>query len=127
MRSTKAEKDCMPQNNTPTEAQECEVLVAYMRVKGYKFTHIANETGRGRNAAMMGLRNKRMGVSKGFPDYLVIVDGNFIAIEMKRTKGSSTSQEQKDWIDALTQAGVEARICKGADEAIKFIKIMEGN
>jgi len=109
----------------PTEKQECEVLVAYLRVRGHKFTHIANETGSGHTAQMMGMRNKRQGVSKGFPDYLIIVAGNFIAIEMKRVKGSATSKEQKDWIEALNNAGVEARVCKGATEAIKFIRSME--
>lgn len=109
----------------PTEKQECEVLVQYLRVRGHKFTHIANETGSGRTSQMIGIRNKRSGVSKGFPDYLIIVNGNFIAIEMKRIKGSAVSQEQKEWIEALNNAGVEARICKGADEAIKFIRIFE--
>lgn len=112
-------------NQTPTEAEECKAFVAYLRIRNHKFTHIANETGFGRHAKLMGVRNKQMGVSKGFPDYIVIVDGNLCAVEMKRKKGSITSKEQLEWIEALQQAGVEAKICKGADEAIKFIKRLE--
>ena len=60
----------------PTEAEEGRTLVAYLRLKGYKHTHIANETGAGRNARFQGIRNKQQGVSKGFPDYLIITSGD---------------------------------------------------
>lgn len=109
----------------PTEAEECKILVAYLRVRNLTFTHIANETGYGRHAKLMGIRNKQMGVSKGFPDYLVIVGGRLIAIEMKRVKGSTVSQEQKEWIEELNKAGIVAKICRGADDAIKFVQQFE--
>jgi hypothetical protein len=105
----------------PTEAQEAKALVAYLRLKGYKFTHCANETGSGRGAMMQGIRNKQQGVSKGFPDYLIIVNNQLIAIELKRLKGSNITQEQKDWITALSDCGIPARICKGWYEATEFI------
>lgn len=105
----------------PTEAQEGRTLVAYLRVRGFKFTHIANETGSGRGAQFQGIRNKQQGVSKGFPDYLVIVNGKLIAIELKRLKGSKTSPEQIEWIEALNNVGVPAQVCKGAEAAIAFI------
>jgi hypothetical protein len=111
----------------PTEAQEARTLVAYLRVRGYRFTHVANETGSGRGARFQGIRNKQQGTSKGFPDYLVIVNNRLVAIELKRTKGSSTSQEQKDWIEALNNAGVDAVICKGAEEAINYIEGVKRN
>lgn len=106
----------------PTEAEEAKALVAYLRLKGYKFTHCANETGSGRIAMLQGVRNKQQGVSKGFPDYLIIVSGKLIAVELKRLKGSTTSQEQKDWIEALNNAGVPAQICKGWYSAMEFIE-----
>ncbi len=109
----------------PTEAQEGKTLVAYLRLKRLRFTHIANETGSGAGARFQGIRNKQQGVSKGFPDYLVITGGILIAIELKRTKGSRTSPEQLEWIDALNEVGVPARVCKGAEEAIKFIEEMK--
>lgn len=111
----------------PTEAQEGEMLVAYLRLKGYLFTHIANESGSGRQDAMIrGARMKRQGVSRGFPDYLVITKKGLAAIELKRLKGSKTSIEQLAWAEALNNAGVPTGICKGAPEAIEFILSVEG-
>ena len=106
----------------PTEAQEARTLAAYLRVRGYKFTHIANETGSGRGARFQGIRNKQQGVSPGFPDYIVLVNDNIIFIELKRTKGGVLSQAQKDWIAALEEAGQTVRVCKGAQAAIDFIE-----
>lgn len=111
--------DLMP---VPTEDQEASVLVAYLRVNHYKFTHIPNEAGGTLDAKRRAVRMKRLGTSKGFPDYVVLINGQTVAIELKRRKGSNTSQEQKDWIEALNNAGVPAIIANGADEAIKFIE-----
>lgn len=110
----------------PTEAQEGKMLVAYLRIRGFMFTHIANETGSGASARFQGIRNKQQGVSKGFPDYLVIVRNRLCAVELKRTKRSTVSPAQKVWIDALNACGVPARICRGANEAITFIEQLEG-
>jgi hypothetical protein len=107
------------------EADEGRLLVAYLRIKGYRFTHIANETGSGRAAQFQGIRNKQQGVSKGFPDYLIVTKTGLIAIELKRTKGSTTTKEQLEWLDALNSAGVASKVCKGAQEAIEFIKEQE--
>lgn len=112
-------------NNTPTEAQEGRTLVAYLRTKGYKFTHIANETGSGHSAKFQGIRNKQQGTSKGFPDYQVVVKKRLIAIELKRIKGSKTSPEQIEWIKTLNNCNIPARICYGAEEAINFIEEQE--
>lgn len=106
----------------PTEAEEARTLVAYLRVRGYKFTHIANETGSGRGARFQGIRNKQQGVSPGFPDYIILVNDNVIFIELKRTKGGVLSQAQKYWIAALEEAGQTVRVCRGSEEAIKFIE-----
>lgn len=106
----------------PTEAQEQAVLIQYLELKGYKFTAIPNETGHSVEHYRRAVRMKRSGVRKGFPDLLVIVASKLIAIELKRIKGSATSREQTEWIEALNDAGVEARICKGSQEAIEFIE-----
>lgn len=105
----------------PTEAEEAKALVAYLRLKGYRFTHCANETGSGRIAMMQGVRNKQQGVSKGFPDYMIIINNQLIAIELKRCKGSTTSSYQKEWIEALNNCNIPAKICKGWVEAVDFI------
>lgn len=104
----------------PTEYDEAMVLVEWLRLKGLRFCHINNEvyTSSWKQKAKM----KAQGTAKGFPDYLVIVNDKLIAIELKRTKRSTTGAEQKEWIEALNNAGVEARVCKGAKEAIIFIE-----
>jgi len=110
----------------PTEAVESRNLMHYMRLKRLKFTHIKNETGRA--YASGKLRNSRAfwgavdGVSPGFPDFLVIVNNKLIAIEMKRQKGGTATPKQMTWLYSLESAGVPARVCRGADEAIAFIE-----
>lgn len=115
----------MPQI-VPTEAEEGKAFVAYLRIKGYRFHHSANETGSGKGAVFQGIRNKQQGVSKGFPDYQIwLKDGTQVYIELKRIKGSSTSAEQKEWIKFFQDNGDHARICKGYYEAVQFIQEVE--
>ena len=68
---------------------------------------------------------KAEGLRVGVPDLMLPVVTNRHAglfIEMKREKGSRTSQEQKDWMQYLNDAGYKALICKGTDDAIEAIK-----
>lgn len=105
----------------PTEHEECITLVNYLDLKGYKYTHIPNETFT--KSWSQKRKNKEAGVKKGVPDYLIILPVGLLFIEMKRKKGSTTSQEQHEWIEALNKLnGVEAVICKGADMAIEYIE-----
>lgn len=107
----------------PTEKEEARTLVAYLRIKGLKFTHIGNETGHSPEAKRRAISLKQQGTSRGFPDYMIIVNGSLLFIELKRLKGSSTSPEQHAWVAALNEVNnVEAHICRGADEAIKIIE-----
>ena len=111
----------------PLEAEEGKTLVAYLRVRGYKFTHIPNETGSSPEARRRAIRMKQQGTNKGFVDYIVIVPTSrgidrTIGIELKRQRGSTVSPEQREWVAALTRAGVESRICKGAAAAMEFIE-----
>ena len=104
----------------PTEDDEQAVVVEYMQLKNIPHWRTPNETYT--KSWKQKAKNKRLGVVPGVPDLFAIVNNQLIAIEMKRTKGSSTSQAQKDWIEKLNACGVKARICKGADEAIEFIE-----
>jgi hypothetical protein len=105
-----------------TEDQEQINLVAYLEIRGLKFTAIPNHTYNPNFSQQ--IKNKRLGLRKGLPDMLVVLPSiGLIFIELKRTKGSTTSPEQRSWIAALnTCPGVEARVCKGAAEAIAFIE-----
>jgi hypothetical protein len=108
----------------PTESQEGETLVAYLRVRGIKFSHIPGETGNSPEAKRRAVRVKRQGYSRGTPDYILALPGiGTVWIELKRTKGSATSPEQVAWIEALNACpNTEARICKGAEAAIAFVE-----
>jgi hypothetical protein len=96
-------------------------VASWLRVKGWRFHHSPNETYT--KSIKAKVKNQRMGVSRGFPDFLVVTpyDG-LVFIELKRTKGGRTSPEQTAWIDALCVAGNVAQVCKGAAEAIKFLE-----
>jgi hypothetical protein len=103
----------------PTEEAEQIDVVRYLELKGCMFTAIPNESrSSSRNAMIRGARMKRQGVRRGFPDLVIITPGHkFFCIEMKRTKGSTTSPEQKQWIEALNLANIPAFVCRGFDEA----------
>lgn len=75
-------------------------------------------------------KNKDEGVHTGVPDYIIVTPYNLVFIELKRKKGGTVSQEQKDWILALNSIyddeSVKARVCKGFDEAKAFLEaVME--
>lgn len=107
----------------PTEADEAKRLVAYLRVHGYLFTHIPNETGRSMEARRRAIRMKQQGVSRGFPDYLVVVGNWLVFVELKRRAGSRTTPEQMRWLAVLDLIpGVTAVVAHGAQEAIKVVE-----
>lgn len=123
----------MSTTKVPLEADEQIGFVNWCHIKGIPVHHSSNEIG-GSTPAMKAraLKMKKMGTSKGFPDLLVLVpirgiDGSvdcyqMLAIEMKRRRGSTTTIEQKQWLSILELAGIPARVCKGADEAIRFVE-----
>ena len=121
----------------PLEDEESIAFHQWLQKKGIPHTHIANEMG-GSLPAMKAraLKAKKMGTSKGFPDFLVFipvigvnktVDAyQPVAIEMKRQRGSTTSSEQKEWLKIIEDSGIPAEVCKGAVDAAKTInKILE--
>lgn len=114
----------------PTEAEEGKVLVAYLRTRGLRFTHIPNETGHSLEARRSAVRMKAQGTSKGFPDYIVLLPqiNAILAIELKRQKGSTITPEQKEWVAAFCEiSNSEGIIAKGAKDAIDFIENLLSN
>jgi hypothetical protein len=117
----------------PTEDQECEVFVQWLKLNNIPHAHISNESRSGsKNAMIRGAKLKKMGQSKGYWDYDIFVPikginrsidcYELIKIEMKRKKGGTISPEQKEWQKIYQLAGIPCKICKGADEAIDFVK-----
>lgn len=117
----------------PKEEDEQMAFVQWCRIMGIRVHHSSNELGGSTPAIKArGVKMKKMGTSKGFPDLLVFIpvcgfDGvidsyQMCAIEMKRRKGSKTTPEQEEWLEVLQASGAMCAVCKGADEAIQFIE-----
>ena len=117
----------------PKEEDEQITFVRWCQINGLICHHCANEVGGSTRALKLrAIKAKKMGTSKGFPDLLVFVPikgindridaWQMLAIEMKRKKYSTTSAEQKEWIKILELAGVPSRVCKGAEEAVAFVR-----
>lgn len=116
----------------PLEDDECIAFSNWLKLENIPVAHIANESRMSSKSAMIrGAKLKKMGQSRGVWDYEVFVpikniDGKVdcyqeLRIEMKRRKGGVVSDEQKAWGKVYESAGIPCKICRGADEAIKFV------
>lgn len=117
----------------PSEEDEQQAFVQWLMLNNIPHFHCPNEIGgQTRSLKVRAIKMKRMGVSKGVPDLFVFIpvagiNGHTdayqaVAIEMKRKKGARTSEEQKQWLKVLELAGIPCAVCKGAEEAIKFVE-----
>lgn len=106
---------------------ECVNFHHWLEVRGIRHTHIVNE---GNGNYKRGAMNKKMGVSAGFPDYIILLPvGKFksivpVAIEMKRKVGGSVSKVQQKWLNDLAMAGFKTAVCKGCVEAVAFLRTL---
>ena len=100
----------------PSEHEEQCVFVSAFR-KAFRGVRIIAIPNGGWRDIKTAARLKAEGVVKGVPDLFVPEWG--LWIEMKRQKGGTLSDDQKDWIDYLQSRGYKAVCCKGADEAMK--------
>lgn len=121
----------------PIEDVECFDFVDWLNkfAPDVVYAHVANESRSSKkDAAIRGRKLQRMGQKRGVWDYELFVpvydvDGEIgayqeLRIEMKRQRGggSTVSKEQKDWKKVYESAGIPAKVCYGADEAIAFVK-----
>lgn len=111
----------------PTEDQEQMAVVEFLKIMGWQFTHISNETYS--PSWSVKVRAKKLGVSPGFPDLVVMIPTGWeqqplqmAGIEMKRVRGSKISPEQLAWGELFRQAGIPWKVCKGAADAIGWLK-----
>jgi len=68
---------------------------------------------------------KAEGVKAGIPDMFFAYPTEKyrgLFIEMKRLKGSTTSDEQKAYINLLNRTGYKAVICKGCSKAVEALQ-----
>ena len=127
------------------EEIECIAFSQWLEFQKLKFTHIPNEnvfSFMNRNMAVrLGAKQKRCGVRKGLPDYIILTPRGSLFVEMKEPKKKpkkgnplenwkegqlskgGISREQKDWIDAINATpGAQAAVCYSAEEAIVFVQ-----
>lgn len=103
----------------PTEEVEQRNFVQWLDIKGYRYTAIPNSTYT--KSWKQKRKNHDMGLRAGFPDMVIIANGVFMCVELKRTKGGTLSVSQREWIEAIKATGVPVAVCKGAEEAITFV------
>lgn len=101
------------------EWYEAKNLHDWLTLKGIPHTHVSNE--HGGNAVRASLA-KKMGVSAGFPDFLIFLPNQVnVALELK-IKGNKTSPLQDKWLEILRYQGFEVAVCYGFYEAQDYIK-----
>ena len=79
----------------------------------------------GKRAIKTAVALKKQGVKRGVPEMcLPVARGGYhgLYVELKRQKGGTVSDEQREWIAALNTQGYKAIICHGAEEAIEQIR-----
>lgn len=103
----------------PTEEVEQRHLVQYLEFRHCKFTAIPNSTYT--KSWKQKMKNRDAGLRAGFPDLVIIANGRFFCIEMKRQKGGKVTPEQREWHEALQAAGIPVHVCKGFDEAKQVV------
>ena len=109
----------MAKNTSLIEYEECKLFKQWLDYQNMKYTHIVGE---GNFPVQYHMKLQRVGFHKGVPDYMILVPNGICFVEMKRKRGGRIYPEQKEWVEALNKIeGVEAAICKGADEAIAFV------
>lgn len=117
----------------PLEDDEAIAFADWLRAQHIPHTHVANEIGGStKTAKLRAIKAKRMGQTAGVWDYEIFIPitnifGEVdayqeIRVELKRTRGSTTSQAQKKWGEVYELAGIPCAICKGAEKAIEFVQ-----
>lgn len=112
-------------NLSPLEGTECKAFVQYLEILQAQgtdilFSHMANETFT--KSWKTKNRNKAMGVRSGLPDYIIIINGLVVWLEMKRKTGGVISASQKEWLERLESAGQNVHVARGLDEAMEIVK-----
>jgi len=113
----------------PLEEEEQETVIDWV-IKSknyYKELRFLNASLNGvRLPIGLAVKAKKLGLIKGVPDLQLPSArggyfGLYIEVKRQRGAGSAVSDEQKEFIQYLNDAGYLARVCYGAEETIKKI------
>ena len=111
----------------PTESVEQQNLFRWARLQSgvhpelALLYHIPNE---GKRSVHTGRRMRAEGLKRGVPDIcLPVARGgrHGLYVELKRIRGSKTSDDQREWLEALEQQGYAVALCKGWEAAAEVI------
>ena len=112
----------------PTEEQEQAAVfqwAAIMERTSPELKLLFHVPNGGLRSKTEAVRFKRAGVKPGVPDICLPVARkgyHGLYIELKRRKGGTLSESQKEWMDDLLSHGYLAVRCNGADEAISILE-----
>ena len=84
--------------------------------------HVPNE---GKRSIQRGAMMRRIGLKAGVPDICLPVPRGIwhgMFIEMKRQKGGTLGDSQREWIEALTKQGYYCIVARGWEVAAKEIQ-----
>lgn len=111
----------------PTEDEEQAYIISWCNIMSARYPelsllyHIPNE---GKRSGREGAKLRRMGLRRGVSDLCLPVARcgyHGLYIELKAKDGRATA-EQKKFIEEVGREGYLARLCFGADEAVKLIE-----
>ena len=108
------------------ESEEGKVFAQWLKVQRdmgnvIEYSKLQQDTW-AKNFKIVG-KARAEGVRPGVPDYLVVLKCGVFFIELKAKDGGQISNDQARWIFVLNERrGVDALVCKGADEAIAYIQ-----
>ena len=109
---------------TIREDAEARLLHTWLDLHGYAHAHVANEDPDPRQR----VRGRAMGVSPGFPDYLILLkNGRTLFLELKRVHAPGARANQEAWLARLRAWGHLAVVAHGALEAQRLIQEVEEN
>lgn len=114
----------------PSEDDEEGAFTDWLELQGYTHWHVPQETYTTSWAAKN--KAKKLGVRRGVPDHWVIVPAagkNYlVAIEMKREKGGTISDDQFEKVHELNKCeGVTALVAEGCGEAVDIVEMVRDN
>lgn len=122
------QRDKAPSLPVPTESAEQQCLFRWAQFQSGRFPELALlyhvPNGGSRKKAEAG-RFRAEGVKAGVPDLcLPVARGGYhgLYVELKRLKGSKTSEKQTGWLSALAEQGYYTALCKGWEAAAKVIE-----
>lgn len=110
----------------PLEHEEQKTLVQYLQLKKLFYFSVPNGAmlkGTPLQRAKQMVKLKSEGLIVGTSDLIVMLHNKILFIELKRIKGSTTSKDQKAFLEKVNKYPYAiGKVCKGANEAISFIE-----